>query len=57
MEKNTEEVRELCARIIAEKDADKLAELVTDLDEVLAVREEKLRKGQSEPATERRTGT
>ena len=43
MEKNAEKVRELCTRVIAEKDPDKLAELIAELDKVMGERVEKLR--------------
>jgi hypothetical protein len=43
MENNTQEIRDLCTRIIAEKDPDKLTELTKQLDVVLEARGEKLR--------------
>lgn len=44
MQENDEQVRELCTRIIAERNPDRLIALTAQLDAILAEREEKLRR-------------
>jgi hypothetical protein len=47
MEKNAQQVRDLCTRIIAERDSQKFLKLVTELNAVLGEREEKLQRSET----------